>query len=450
MRLRWLQSCLVVLGLLGILGLGSVGSVAADNDSAAVLPVRDKWALIVGISNFKDPDLNLKYPAKDAKDFANFLVKEANFAPDHVHIVTDGQATRERILDELGDKWLPRVAAPGDLVVIYLSTHGSPSDMDVGGVNYIVAHDTDKERLYSTGIAMQDLCNVVKSRVHSDRTLIIMDACHSGATTVGGGKGLSRPANVDAEIVAQGTGQMVICSSSPNQLSWESKTAQNSVFTNRLIEGFKIKGKDTTVADTFDFIKKKVEEDVLRERGQMQSPVLKSKWNGDDLRISVKPIDPRPGLPLEITAPEPIKTAIASKAVSPPPAAPSPKQEVAKPDFAKEAENALREHFIRMSKLATADAYRDFTSTIQQVTPFARYDANMRKQKYVPSVSKMPQEAFKHVVATANTASVLVNEKWITGENLLWRYNLVKKNGTWLIDGFRIITPKEWGVGARL
>ncbi|WP_421020868.1 caspase family protein, partial [Klebsiella pneumoniae] len=82
-------------------------------------PIKDKWALIVGISKFKNDQLNLRYPSKDAKDFYQFLTTTGNFAPDHVKLLTDKQATRGNILSLLGDKWLPRVANPDDLVVIY-------------------------------------------------------------------------------------------------------------------------------------------------------------------------------------------------------------------------------------------------------------------------------------------------------------------------------------------
>lgn len=131
---------------------------AANNNSVNNNPVKDKWAVVVGVSQFKDKSINLKYPAKDAIDFSRFLTTEGDFAPDHVKVLVNEQATREQILDVIGDKWLPRLAHPDDLVVIFISTHGSPSNMDIGGVNYLIAYDTDKERLYSTGLAMQDLC----------------------------------------------------------------------------------------------------------------------------------------------------------------------------------------------------------------------------------------------------------------------------------------------------
>jgi len=258
-------------------------------------PVRDKWALIIGISNFADSKLNLHYPAKDAKDFADFLVKEGNFAKDHVKLLVNEQATRANILSDLGDKWLPRLANPDDLVLIYISSHGSPSEMDNENVNYLLAYDTNPDQLYASGLPMQDLTRTIKARVHSDRVVVVLDACHSGAAEAGG-KGIAYKGNVDADVVAQGTGQLVISSSSPSQVSWESKAYENSIFTRCLIDALRKNGNATTLGEAFQSMRDKVQEQVLRERGVLQTPVLKSKWKGEDLRISTPPTRPAPGL----------------------------------------------------------------------------------------------------------------------------------------------------------
>lgn len=258
-------------------------------------PIKDKWALVVGISKFADPSINLRFAAKDAQDFRDYLVKEAKFAPDHVRLLTDEQATRENILDTVGDKWLPHVANPDDLVLIYVSSHGSPSKVDLNGVNYLVAHNTDKNRLYATGVPMQDLVKMIKDRVHSDRIVLMMDACHSGATNTAG-KGLFRIANFSADELAQGSGQLVICSSEPTQTSWESKRYQNGVFTHYLLEGLRQGGGNTRLADAFKHMQDKVQEEVLRDRGELQTPLLKSKWVGDDLVLGAVPTSPRAGL----------------------------------------------------------------------------------------------------------------------------------------------------------
>lgn len=258
-------------------------------------PIKDKWALVIGVSKFQDPTINLKFAAKDAQDFSQYLVKEAKFAPDHVRLLTDEQATRENILDAVGDKWLPHVANPDDLVLIYISSHGSPSKVDLNGVNYLVAHNTDKNRLYATGVPMQDLVRMIKDRVHSDRIVLLMDACHSGATNTAG-KGLFRISNFSADELAQGSGQLVICSSEPTQTSWESKRYQNGVFTHYLLEGLRQNSGMSKLGEAFKFMQDKVQDEVLRDRGEMQTPLLKSKWVGDDLVLGVPPTAARPGL----------------------------------------------------------------------------------------------------------------------------------------------------------
>jgi tetratricopeptide (TPR) repeat protein len=259
-------------------------------------PVADKWALVVGISNFKDPSINLKYAAKDATDFRNYLISKGNFQPDHVKLLVDGSASRQNIIDQLGDKWLGRVANRDDLVVVYVSSHGSGAMEQAGGVNFLVAHDTNKNSLLATGIPMQWLTNMVKEQVHSERTVIIMDVCHGGSAAPAE-KGLTRNTGLNLDKLSLGNGQAVLCSSLADQVSWESKTYQNSVFTRRLIEGLESKGNKTNLADAYDYLRDAVESEVLRDRGELQTPVLNTKlWLGSGAILAVEPAKPRPNL----------------------------------------------------------------------------------------------------------------------------------------------------------
>lgn len=265
-----------------------------DNDNFDPrTPVSDKWALVVGISKFDRSSLNLKYAAKDAEDFKEFLVNKCHFASDHILSLVNEQATRDNIMESLGDSWLPRVAIESDLVVIYFSSHGSPSDMDVAGVNYLVAHDTNPDKLFTTGISIQNLAETIKQRVRAKRVLIILDACHSGGASAS--KGLIRTANVDAAQIAQGTGHAVICSSAKSESSWESKNYKNGIFTHTLIESFQTNGSDTKLSEAFSKLKTGVQAQVAAERGVSQTPVLESsKWKGDELVLAINPISPRP------------------------------------------------------------------------------------------------------------------------------------------------------------
>ena len=248
-------------------------------------PITDKWCLCIGISNFKDSSINLKYAAKDATDFRNFIAANGNFKEDHIKLLTDDQATRENILAQLGDSWLGHVAKPTDLVVIYISSHGSQAMKQAGGTNFLVAYDTNKDSLLSSGIPMQWLSEMVKEQVHSNRILLILDVCHSGSASEGvnGEKGMKRTFDLDMSKVTAGDGQLVLCSSAADQVSWESKQYPNSVFTRRLIEALKAKGASTSMTDAYKQLTTSVEQEVLRDRSVDQTPMFKDNWQGGDL-----------------------------------------------------------------------------------------------------------------------------------------------------------------------
>lgn len=271
----------------------ATGKIETTGD-AANKPVGDKWALVVGISNFSEQDLNLKYAAKDAIDFGNFLKGNARFAPDHVKVITDKDATRDNIIKQLGTGWLGRLAKPNDLVVVYVSSHGSVARDEAGGVNFLVAHDTQSNALLGTGIPMQWLSQIIKEQVHSERVVVILDVCHSGAASAGQ-KGLGREKPVfDTAKLDVGAGQVIICSSAPEQVSWESKNYPNSVFTKRLIEALQQDKASVDLNKAYEYLREQVESEVLRDRGQMQTPLLFSKaWKGAPPVLSIPPTAPR-------------------------------------------------------------------------------------------------------------------------------------------------------------
>lgn len=276
-------------------------------------PMKQKWLLAVGISNFANPSLNLKYAAKDAVDFSNFLIHDENFSPDHVKVLTDKLATRENIIDALGKGWLGKKAGQDDLVVVYISSHGSMAHSDAGGTNFLVAHDTDDKALISTGIPIQWLSQMIKEQVHSDKVVLIMDVCHSGsvsadpiekanegrkiiasadlsgAKSISGQKGLKRALpQMNVDSIEAGSGQTIVCSSSSDQTSWESKQYPNSVFTRQLIEAMQKEGSKATLDQLFAAMRKKVENEVLQDRGAVQTPVIYNKnWNGPSPLLSI-------------------------------------------------------------------------------------------------------------------------------------------------------------------
>jgi uncharacterized caspase-like protein len=252
-------------------------------------PVSDKWAVVIGISKFKNPRWNLNYPDKDAKDFASFLVNKCNFAPDHVRVLTDTSATRERILTDIGSYWLPYNAKPNDLVCIYFATHGTAPALDIAHKNFLMAHDTDPLNPFATGIEINDLARNVVRRLKSQRVVLILDTCHSGAAEIG-----AKDLNVnkfDLTDLLQGTGHVVIASAGANQTAHDSARYKNGIFTKHLMDGL---SKYPKLSDAFEYTRKAVQTESASDYKDLQTPVLKdAEWKGLELKISVPPVSPR-------------------------------------------------------------------------------------------------------------------------------------------------------------
>lgn len=269
----------------------------AQENGAVDRPIKDKWALVIGINKFEDPTIpTLQYSAKDAKDFANFLITKGNFARDHVLVLLNEEATDDNILKAIADSWLPKRALPDDLIVIYVSTHGSPKEIDqIGKDNFLIAYNTHRDSLFSTGVRLKDLAKIARSRTRCERIVLLLDACNSGAAEAGG-KGLYRAANFEINTLV-GEGQIVISSSSANQRSWESKRYKNGVFTKKLMDALSMNGEKTTLPEAFTSLKDNVLQEVRFDRNADQTPLMKSKWSGSELALLAKPTSPRATLP---------------------------------------------------------------------------------------------------------------------------------------------------------
>ncbi|HMY55614.1 MAG TPA: hypothetical protein PK671_21795, partial [Candidatus Obscuribacter sp.] len=127
-----------------------------------------------------------------------------------------------------------------------------------------------------------------------------------------------RAANFDAEALAQGSGQMVICSSSTDEQSFESRRYKNGVFTKHLIDSMHGGDKPKELASAFSELKEKVSAEVLEDRQMRQTPVLNSQWDGGALVLAAAAVNPQQ-LPaivkeeLEPDSSETLKLAVQSK-----------------------------------------------------------------------------------------------------------------------------------------
>jgi hypothetical protein len=257
--------------------------------------VHDKWALVIGINKFQDARVpRLKYTGKDARDFAALLQDQSvgRFAADHVHLVTDEQATTRKIKEELN--WLARSAAKDDLVVVFLTSHGSPREKDTAGVNYVITSDTDlkdADSLFATALPMVELANVVRTRIQARRAAVFLDTCHSGAVTTAPASGFntSQVASPTMDRLTQGVGRVIIASSEAKEKSYESAKVQNGYFTYNLVRALKQNGGEISVDKVFDTVRDEVSKQVLADWKVHQTPVISKSSQSAEIVIGIRP-----------------------------------------------------------------------------------------------------------------------------------------------------------------
>ncbi|HEY4978287.1 MAG TPA: caspase family protein [Candidatus Acidoferrum sp.] len=257
-------------------------------------PVHEKWALVVGISKFQDSRLHrLNFASKDAKDFAAVLLdpKVGRFQASHVHSLADGEVTTRQLKQELN--WLARSASdPNDLVVIFLSSHGTPRSIDTAEVNYIATSDTElipEDSLFATALPMVEISDIVRSRIRARRTVIFLDTCHSGAAIGNSNAPQPGPADSSASLAAldrlrQGVGRAIVTSSATDEQSYEGKPFANGYFTHFLLEALQKNGGQDSIEQIYGYLKQNVAK-AASSIQRKQNPAFSRSEQGEEIVI---------------------------------------------------------------------------------------------------------------------------------------------------------------------
>lgn len=250
-------------------------------------PVADKWAVVIGINEFAEKSLNNNLGMdRAARDFFAYLVdpRYGRFDRDHVRLLTNDEATRQNILSATGPQWLGQLAGPDDLVVVFIGTHGFPAG---DGNTYICASNTVLDNLFATGISMQGFMQSLRKNVKTDRIVLVLQACYSGAAELqSGAKALYKNFNIDLEKVVLGKGYVILSSSRPDQVTW------GDIFSRHLIAALKQDEGLVPLRSAFQLAQQRTEYDTTHESVGVkpQTPVIKADWSGNDLVLGVPPV----------------------------------------------------------------------------------------------------------------------------------------------------------------
>ncbi len=255
----------------------------AKASTAAAAGPPTLYLLAVGVSNYKDKNITLTYPSKDAKDFAEAmsLQKGKLYRDVVVRVRTDDQATRDNIMDDL--EWIQRQATQRDMVIVFLAGHGINDA--VTGNYYYLPYDASIEAVKRTMIPGSEIHSTL-ARLTGTR-ILFMDTCHAGNVTGTAMRGVPDLRQFLQDLKEGGQGLVVITSSRPGQKSQEHPAWNNGAFTKALVEGLKGKaGKDRQGFITFTALDAYITQRVKELTKGTQAPATQKSTEVSDFPLA--------------------------------------------------------------------------------------------------------------------------------------------------------------------
>ena len=243
--------------------------------------------LAIGVNEYANRDLNLRYAEPDARSVGDALRTAGNglFRDVDLRFLPSSRATRRGVLDALAA--VARDTGPADTFILYLAGHGIvsqpgnhflflPSDVrDVSGFDVLRQQTLDDTTLVAA-----------LSRIRARDAFIMIDTCYAGQVDID-----------QLAAIGNDTGRFLLAASSSVQEALDSYDDRNGVFAYALMEGLRgraaadAEGRVTALA-LGEWVMRRVPQ-LAREKGHQQNAVFRAAQR--DLRSFPVAVVPRGG-----------------------------------------------------------------------------------------------------------------------------------------------------------
>ena len=231
----------------------------------------DKYAILIGISDYPGTANDLQYSDDDAQDIGNALITLYGYSSDNIHLLLDLDASFTAIQDAIND--IKSKAVAGDEIVFFFSGHGTKGKADDGDKEKIdeaiVSHDGNPagSLIYIWDGQLRDWF----AGFNTSRIIFIFDSCLAGGMTD-----------------LKGTNRIINMACSENGVSYEGGSWQNGQFTYFFVD----QGMLASQADRYDHDNDSIlpeATDVVAEEAfdyakancQMQTPTISDSFSND-------------------------------------------------------------------------------------------------------------------------------------------------------------------------
>jgi peptidoglycan/xylan/chitin deacetylase (PgdA/CDA1 family)/uncharacterized caspase-like protein/Flp pilus assembly protein TadD len=197
---------------------------------------RESWAVIIGINDYANWP-KLRYAVNDANGIEEVLTTKFGFKKENIRKLLNGDATRQRIMQVLGDELSDsRKVQRDDRVFFFFAGHGTTRTLDDGRqLGFIVPVDASQQDYYSTAISMNSL-REASDLIPAKHIYFVMDSCYSGLALTRAGNTFARDRSYLEEVTRRTARQILTAGGADQQVADDGPNG-HSVFTWALLQG---------------------------------------------------------------------------------------------------------------------------------------------------------------------------------------------------------------------
>jgi uncharacterized caspase-like protein len=270
----------------------SRGVVVEWREPPKQIPPPKLFAIVVGVSSYDNPSLNLRYSAKDAVDFGHAMELAARgmLGKERTIVTVLASGSGQEPTKENIHQAFDRVAKEGqgsDLLVVYLAGHGVAARSEQDQYYYLTkeARSTEIERdpglrAVST-ISSAELKGWLSGTNMPLKQVVILDTCAAGAAfgdmvKLAEKRDLSTDQIRAIELLKDSTGSWILMGSAADAVSYEANRYAQGLLTYALLQGMQgaaLEEERVEVSKLFGFAQRQVE-DLAKGIGGIQQPVI--------------------------------------------------------------------------------------------------------------------------------------------------------------------------------
>jgi WD40 repeat protein len=230
------------------------------------------YILSIGIDQYKDSSVNLKYAVKDAKELeAKIKTQSATlYQPQNIHysLVTDQEANKTNIINKINA--LANTIKPQDSFILFVAGHG----VLLQNQYYMLTHDFSGQVNDTNMISSNEIVEMSK-KIKSLSQLLIFDTCHAGGVdTI-----ISGLYDARMSVLAKKMGLHIYASANDKQAAMDGYKG-NGLFTYTLLDGLnnnkeadKYKDGKVSIVGLGEYARR-MTTTISKEIGHSQTPLI--------------------------------------------------------------------------------------------------------------------------------------------------------------------------------